>query len=41
MAATSQLAQVTWTFTSLPARLAPSTLLAWPVKNIAHATAEP
>ena len=40
-AATSQLLQVTSTFTSFAARLAPSTLLACPVKNIAHATADP
>ena len=41
MAATNQLAHVTSTLASFSARLAPSRLLAWPVRNIAHATADP
>src|SRR5882672_1642058 len=40
IAATSHPLHVTSTPTSLRARFAPRTLLAWPVKNIAHATAE-
>ena len=41
IAAMNQLGAVTWTPVSFRARLAPSRLLAWPVMNIAHATAEP
>ena len=41
MAATNQLAHVTWMLASVIARSAPSRLLAWPVRNMAHATAEP
>ena len=41
IAAMNQLDQVTCTLTSFAARLAPRMLLAWPVKNIAQATADP
>ena len=41
MAETNQPLQVISMFTSFSARPAPSRLLAWPVRNIAHATAEP
>ncbi len=41
LAATSQPDQVTSTPASRAASPAASTLLAWPVRNIAHATADP
>jgi hypothetical protein len=41
IAAMNQLGAVTCTFASLSARFAPSRLLACPVMNIAHATADP
>ena len=37
----NQLLHVTSTFTSFMARPAPRMLLAWPVRNIAQATADP